>query len=186
MRTDGCGKSRRQEPYYAKYPDIDKRFLFVNQGYNLRLTELQAAFGSVQLPKLAGFVDTRRTNTAEWQKDLGRWSAFFKFQQETPKARSSCFSFPVLLKESAPFGVTDITAFLNKARIETRPIICGNIAEQPAMKLYGHRIVDGLRHASRVMRRGFAFGNHQAVDAAARAYVTDTIGEFMRTCGLAG
>ncbi len=80
---------RKQESYYAKHPDIDKRFLFVNQGYNLRLTELQAAFGSVQLPKLSAFVNTRRTNTAEWHKDLGQWSAFFELQQETPRAQSS-------------------------------------------------------------------------------------------------
>jgi len=171
---------QKQGPYYAKYPDIDKRFLFVNQGYNLRLTELQAAFGSVQLPKLAGFVETRRTNTAEWSKDLGRWPEFFELQQETPKARSSCFSFPLVLKKDAPFNVGEITAFLSQARIETRPIICGNIAEQPAMKLYEHRRVGDLRHASRVMHQGFAFGNHQAVDAAARAYVTGKIAEFLK------
>jgi len=176
---------RKQEPYYAKHPDIDKRFLFVNQGYNLRLTELQAAFGSVQLPKLAGFVNTRRTNTAEWHKDLGQWSAFFEFQQETLKARSSCFSFPVVLKKGTPFGVAEITAFLNQACIETRPIICGNIAEQPGMSLYEHRVVGDLRHASRVMRHGFAFGNHQSVDAAARAYVTGKFAEFLRGRGIA-
>ena len=177
---------RRQEPYYLNNPGIDKRFLFVNLGYNLRLTELQAAFGSVQLPKLAGFVDARRTNTAEWQKDLARWSAFFQFQRETPKSRSSCFSFPVVLKDGAPFSVADITAFLNKASIETRPIICGNIAEQPAMRLYEHRVIGDLRHSSRVMHNGFSFGNHQAIDAAARAYVTGKIAEFMRERGLTG
>ncbi len=166
---------------YDKYPDIDKRFLFINQGYNLRLTELQAAFGLAQLPKLEGFVDARRVNTTEWQKDLERWSSFFLFQRETPKARSSCFGFPLVLKPDTPFEVADITAFLNKANIETRPIICGNIAEQPAMKLYEHRVVGDLRHSSNVMRRGFSFGNHQAVDAPARAYVTGKIAEFMGT-----
>lgn len=177
---------RRQEPYFEKHPEIDKRFLFVNMGYNLRLTELQAAFGSVQLPKLAGFVEARRTNTAEWQKDLFPWSAFFDFQRETPKSRSSCFSFPVVLKHGAPFALADITAFLNRANIETRPIICGNMAEQPGMKLYPHRVVGDLRHSSRVMHLGFAFGNHQAVDASARAYVTGKIAEFMKELGLAG
>jgi len=173
------------KPYYDKHPDIDRRFLFVNQGYNLRLTELQAAFGSVQLPKLKGFVDARRHNTAEWQKDLARWSAFFQFQQETPKAYSSCFGFPIVLKDGAPFRVADITAFLNKANIETRPIICGNIAAQPAMHLYKHRVVGNLGHSSSVMERGFSFGNHQAIDEHARAYVSEKIAEFMRSRGLA-
>ena len=170
-----------QEPqsYLEKYPDIDKRFLFINQGYNLRLTELQAAFGSVQLPKLASFVDARRTNTQEWQKDLSRWASFFHFQKETPNARSSSFGFPLVLKNDSPFEVGEITAFLNKANIETRPIICGNIAAQPAMELYAHRVVGDLRHSTNVMNRGFSFGNHQAVDDNARAYVTSKIGEFM-------
>jgi CDP-6-deoxy-D-xylo-4-hexulose-3-dehydrase len=175
-----------QDPqsFYDKYPGIDKRFLFVNQGYNLRLTELQAAIGSVQLPKLTSFVDARRTNTAEWQKDLGKWSDFFQFQKETPKAHSSCFGFPIILKDGTPFSIAEITSHLNKANIETRPIICGNIAAQPAMHMYKHRVVGNLGHSSNVMERGFSFGNHQAVDAAARAYVTEKIGEFMKARGL--
>jgi CDP-6-deoxy-D-xylo-4-hexulose-3-dehydrase len=92
---------RKPQAFYEQHPDIDKRFLFVNQGYNLRLTELQAAFGSVQLPKLAGFVDIRRSNNAEWQKDFPRWGAFFELQQETPSARSSCFSFPIVVREES-------------------------------------------------------------------------------------
>jgi CDP-4-dehydro-6-deoxyglucose reductase, E1 len=84
LRAHGWVRELREpQPYYEKHPDIDRRFLFVNQGYNLRLTELQAAFGSVQLPKLAAFVETRRHNTSEWQKDLAKWSNYFQFQEET-------------------------------------------------------------------------------------------------------
>lgn len=185
LRAHGWVRELRDpKPYYEQHPDIDKRFLFVNQGYNLRLTELQAAFGSVQLPKLAGFVDARRTNTAEWQKDLSCWADFFLFQSETPKSRSSCFGFPLVLKHDAPFAVADITSFLNQANIETRPIICGNIAAQPAMRLYKHRLVGDLRHSNDVMHRGFSFGNHQAIDAPARAYVVKKIAEFIKTRGL--
>jgi len=116
-----------------------------------------------------------------WQKDLGRWETFFLFQKETPNARSSSFGFPLVLKNDTPFEVAEITSFLNKANIETRPIICGNIAAQPAMKLYEHRVVGDLQHSTNVMRRGFSFGNHQAVDEKARAYVTGKIAEFMGT-----
>lgn len=185
LRAHGWVRELRDpERYFKQNPNIDKRFLFVNQGYNLRLTELQAAFGSVQLQKLSKFVDARRTNTAEWLKVLKRWSQFFSFQMETSKARSSCFGFPLVLKPDAPFDVEEITLFLNKASIETRPIICGNIAEQPAMKLYEHRVVGNLRHSSNVMRRGFSFGNHQAIDHPARSYVAGKIEEFMHSRGL--
>lgn len=173
-----------RERYTDKYPEFDPRFLFVNLGYNLRITELQGAMGTVQLPKLAGFVDRRRETTAAWQKDCSKWGEVFQFQQETRGGRSSAFGFPLLLSEDAPFTVREITSALNAAAIETRPIICGNIAKQPAMQLYTHRVSGTLAHATRVMDRGFSIGNHQAVDAGARAYVTSTITEFMGRKGV--
>jgi CDP-4-dehydro-6-deoxyglucose reductase, E1 len=174
-----------RERYLKQHPDIDPRFLFVNVGYNLRATELQGAFGSVQLPKLAKFVEQRRTNSAAWRRSLDRWSDFFLFQTETAKGRSSCFGFPMTVKGSAPFEVRELMAFLKEAAIETRPIIAGNIAIQPAMKLFEHRVVGDLDHATGVMRGGVTFGNHQAVDAAARDYVSDRICMFMKHKGLA-
>lgn len=174
-----------QQVWYDRYPHIDKRFLFVNVGYNLRPTELQGAMGSVQLPKLAGFVDTRRANAAWFAQDLSRFGEFFDFQQETPKGRHSWFGFPITVRDAAPFAVNDLTASLNRAGIETRPIICGNIALQPALKDWPHRVVGDLRNGTRVMTNAFSFGNHQAIGEQARSYVTDRIGAFMRDRGLA-
>jgi CDP-6-deoxy-D-xylo-4-hexulose-3-dehydrase len=172
-----------REKYTNKYPEFDPRFLFVNLGYNLRMTELQGAMGTVQLPKLAGFVDQRRETSATWQKDWSEWGDVFQFQKETRGGRSSAFGFPLLVNQAAPFTVREITSALNAAAIETRPVICGNIAKQPAMQLYAHRVSGTLAHATRVMEYGFSIGNHQAVDAGARAYVTGTIAEFMSRKG---
>jgi CDP-6-deoxy-D-xylo-4-hexulose-3-dehydrase len=174
-----------RERYLSRYPEIDPRFLFVNVGYNLRPTELQGAFGSTQLPKLAGFVEQRRANTAAWRNSLDRWSEYFLFQTETRNGRSSCFGFPMTVKSGAPFEVREFMDFLNKAAIETRPIIAGNIAVQPAMKLLEHRVVGELRHSTQVMRGGVTFGNHQAIDATARDYVTGQVHAFMQHKGLA-
>jgi CDP-6-deoxy-D-xylo-4-hexulose-3-dehydrase len=101
-----------------------------------------------------------------------------------PKAESSWFGFPVILKPGAPFTVAELTSHLNAAGIETRPIICGNIARQPALKLYQHRTDGEMTHADRVMDRAFSFGNHQAIDELARRYVTDRIEEFLKRRGL--
>jgi len=185
LRAHGWTRELEDRGRYLKqYPDIDPRFLFVNVGYNMRATELQGAFGSVQLPKLAGFVEQRRTNSASWRKSLDRWSEFFMFQTETPKGRSSYFGFPMTVKDEAPFKVREFMDFMKEARIETRPIIAGNIAVQPAMKLFEHRLVGDLEHATRIMRGGVTFGNHQAVDARARDYVTGKVDAFMKHKGL--
>lgn len=172
------------KPYLEQYPEFDPRFLFVNLGYNLRATELQGAMGSVQLPKLASYIEARRENTHEWQADLAVWSDFFDFQKETPMGRSSCFGFPLVRKADAPFELKALTSFLNKAQIETRPIICGNIARQPGMKMYQHRVLGDLKHSSNVMANGFSFGNHQAVGTGGRAYVTGKIREFFISNGI--
>jgi CDP-6-deoxy-D-xylo-4-hexulose-3-dehydrase len=170
--------------WHSRYPDFDKRFLFVNLGYNLRPTELAGAMGVVQLPKLADFVRIRRDNAAWFAGRFAQYAEFFDVQKELPKAESSWFGFPVILKPGAPFTVAELTAHLNAAGIETRPIICGNIARQPALQLYQHRADGPMDNANVVMERAFSFGNHQAIDELARRYVTDRIEEFLKHRGL--
>lgn len=185
LRSHGwIRNNERGEKYTEKYPEIDPRFLFVNLGYNLRPMEFQAAVGSVQLPKLNSFVNTRRENAAHWLRDLARFGGVFSFQQEMRKGRHSWFGFPITVKDGAPFTVKQARDFLARNNIETRPIICGNIARQPGLKLYKHRVVGDLRHSDKVMRDSFTFGNHQAVDANARQYVTAKIEEFMSQQGV--
>jgi CDP-4-dehydro-6-deoxyglucose reductase, E1 len=168
----------------TRYPDIHPRFLFVNVGYNLRATELQGAMGMVQLPKLAGYVRIRRENAAWFRRELSQFGDFFDFQDETPKGKHSWFGFPVKVRAGAPFTIAELKAALEASSIETRPIICGNIARQPALKLYEHRVHGDLKHASSIMDRAFSFGNHQAIDSKARAYVVDQFRSFMRERGL--
>ena len=167
----------------TRYPAIHPKFLFVNVGYNLRATELQGAMGSVQLPKLEGFIEKRRANALWFARALGQMGGLFQCQEETRKGEHSWFGLPVTLADEAPFALSELTAALEAARIETRPIICGNIARQPGLKLYPHRVQGDLSHASRVMDRSFSFGIHQAVDGAAREYVADTIRGFLEGRG---
>jgi CDP-4-dehydro-6-deoxyglucose reductase, E1 len=169
------------QPWLDRFPEIDPKFLFVNVGYNLRATEPNGAMGSIQLTKLDGFIESRRASAAGFRDDLAGFGDAFQFQRELPKARHSWFGFPMTIRPDAGFGKSDIMDFLGDHNIETRPIICGNIARQPAMRLYRHRTVGGLENADAVMARGFSVGNHQHIDDAARAYVVETIADFMAT-----
>jgi CDP-6-deoxy-D-xylo-4-hexulose-3-dehydrase len=175
---------RTREQKLAEHPNIDPRFLFVNIGYNLRATELQGAMGTVQLPKLDEFISIRKENSAVWRNDLDRWSNYFEFQTETEGGTSSWFGFPMIIKENAPFSRRNFQAFMSDANIETRPIIAGNIAEQPALKMYPHRISGALSNSDRVMSGGVTFGNHQFVDKNARDYATAAVAEFMKKNGI--
>jgi len=180
LRAHGWVREVEDQAHWTKqYPDIDPRFLFVNLGYNLRATELQGAIGSVQLPKLKGYVAARRANAAWFTQQLSRHGEVYDIQEETHKGAHAWFGFPITIKDTAPFKVVDLTAFLEQAGIETRPIICGNIARQPGLQMYEHRTVGDLRHASRVMSNGFSFGNHQDINTDAREYIVDRVDAFM-------
>lgn len=181
LRAHGWSREAdNHKKYIEMYPDIDPRFIFVNLGYNLRITEVQAAMGIQQLPKLAGLVDNRRETAAFYQKSLAKYKDFFEFQEETPKGKHVWFGFGMVVKESAPFTLKDITSFLQSHKVETRPIIAGNMARHPAFKMFNHRIAGDLSAADRIMKRGFAIGNHHAINRQACEYVIGLFDQFMQ------
>lgn len=185
LRAHGWSREAdEKEKYTGMYPDIDPRFIFINQGYNLRPTEVQAAMGMKQLPKLKNFVEKRRETQQYYAKELTQYGDYFRFQQEQENGYSSWFGFGIVLKDNAPFNVADITTFLQNKQVETRPIIAGNMAKHPAMKMYPHRVSGTLDHCNTIMQRGFAIGCHHAIDAAAREYVVRAFHEFIRSQGL--
>lgn len=180
LRAHGWTRElKRPEKYLAQYPEIDRRFLFINSGFNLRATETQAAMGLIQLPKLDQFIATRTTNTAFFRERLAKYEDHFEFVQVTPGATSSWFGFPMTIKAGSPVTVKALCAHLNADGIETRPLIAGNMAEQPAMKLFPHRIAGDLPNATHIMRHGFTFGNHHAICNQAREHIVASVECFM-------
>jgi CDP-6-deoxy-D-xylo-4-hexulose-3-dehydrase len=181
LRAHGWSREADEHQKYVEmYPEIDPRFIFINIGYNLRPTEVNAAMGQHQLPKLDALIDNRRETADFYLKHFARYSDFFQFQQETPGGKHVWFGFPFILKKNAPFSVKEITAFLQKNHIETRPIIAGNMARHPAFNMYPHRISGDLSNADTVMNQGFAIACHHAVDHKAREYVVHLIDQFMK------
>lgn len=165
--------------YIEKYPDIDPRFIFVNIGYNLRPTEVQAAIGMVQLPKLEQFVVNRRVAHSIYREELSKFKKYFSFQEEEKNSTASWFGFAILLNDGAPFSVKEITKFLQSKGIETRPIIAGNITRHPAMALYKHRISGNLGNSDYIMDNGFAIGCHQAITEVDLKYVRECFEGFI-------
>lgn len=181
LRAHGWSReSDNHAEYAAKYPDIDPRFIFVNLGYNLRPTEVQAVIGMKQLPKLRQFVRTRRDAHWVYSKFLEKYSQYFQFQTEQNHGAASWFGFGIILTDSCPFTLKEITTFLQSRGIETRPIIAGNMARHPALDMYEHRISGTLENCDTIMNRGFAIGCHHAIDGEAQSYVVSAFNEFMQ------
>lgn len=165
-----------RERWCTKYPQMDPKFLFVDLGYNFRMSDPNAAIGIVQLKKLKDFVAIRRENNKVYETELEGLKVF-DFQLENPG--SSAFGFNILLNNRANFTVGEIRAFLKARDIETRPIVAGNMALQPAMKKVEYRVSGELKNTTKIMTSGFAIGNHHLVNAEATDYVISTIGEFV-------
>lgn len=171
---------KNREKIAGRYSGIDDRFLFVNIGFNVRPTEIQGGFGIQQMKKLDKFIEIRRENAKYWSKELQEFCEYLLLPTERENVKHVWFGYPITVKPTAPFDREDLTKYLEARLIETRPIMAGNIAEQPAMKLFKHREVGDLRNSRTIMRRSFFFGNHHAIGQREREYVIHCIREFMQ------
>ena len=181
LRSHGYSRASKHAHEFAnRYPDIDSRFLFVNRGFNLRPTEIQGAFGIHQMTKLEDFIRIRRENGRYFRRALDRYSDYLLFQAEKPGTRNVYLGFSVIVSEDAPFSRRHLVDYLENAGIETRPIVAGNLAGQPAMRFVRHEVAGRLPNATRINRQGFYVGTHQGIGVAEREYVVSTFESFMR------
>jgi CDP-6-deoxy-D-xylo-4-hexulose-3-dehydrase len=180
LRAHGWIRDLKNKDEIAKrYKDIDERFLFINIGYNLRPTEIQGAFGIHQIKKLDKFIEVRRENARYWTRKLKKYGDYLILPKERRGTKHVWFGYPITVRPNAPFTRNELMQYLEQRGIETRPVIAGNIAEQPVMKLFKHRIVGDLKNSRNIMRRSFFFGNHHGIGKAERKYVVDCISEFI-------
>jgi CDP-6-deoxy-D-xylo-4-hexulose-3-dehydrase len=179
LRAHGWVREVKARDSYAnRFSSIDPRFLFVNTGFNLRPTEIQGAFGIHQLKKLDRFIEIRRSNARYLLKRLSKYDSFIELQNERPGTRHVWFGYPVTVKETAPFTRENLVSFLENKGIQTRPLMSGNLAEQPVASLIKNRLSKPLTNAHRVMSQSFFFGNHQYLNQQALDYIISSFETF--------
>ena len=182
LRAHGWVRERSdQKDFLQNHPEIDSRFLFVNKGYNLRPTEIQGAFGIHQIEKLETFLKIREENAIYWLDALREVEEYIQLPIVEKNVRHAWFGFPLKVKENAPFNRDEIVSFLEKNKVETRPIMAGNMTEQPAMKYFEWRKVGDLEVSSDVMKNAFFFGNHPGIKEAEREKISSLIKEFVNS-----
>ena len=180
QRAHGWIREMRNADEIAKeFPDVDKRFLFYETGFNLRPTEIQGAFGIHQIKKLDGFVKIRRNIAKEWNKSLNEFKDYLILPEEIDGTTHSYFAYPITVKENAPFSRKEITEFLESKLIETRPIAGGNLTEQPSAKLYDYRVNGDLGCSKTIMKNSFFIGIHTGIKKQQQQYVIDIFNEFI-------
>ena len=175
--TGACGRRFEwqipglEEPY-------DHRYLYVEVGYNLKMTDIQAAIGLAQLEKLPGFIAARKRNFARIYEGLRPYEEFLILPVWSERADPAWFAFPITVRPGAPFTRRDLTTFLEGRNIETRLLFAGNVARQPGYRHIEHRAVGDLPNSDLVLRSTFFVGVYPGLDDARIAYMLDTFADF--------
>lgn len=149
-----------REAVEAQHDQLDSRFLFINTGFNVRATDLQAAIGIEQLKKLKGFNRHRISIAAKLKKELSEFANELDFIEPTHSTEHTWFGFPFLLKGDWSRRRAEFVARLNELKIENRPVVAGNLAGQPFLKHFPHRVSGPLPGAERIMASGVYVGSH--------------------------
>ncbi|MCG6962511.1 MAG: lipopolysaccharide biosynthesis protein RfbH [Acidobacteria bacterium] len=157
----------------------DHKYVYSHVGYNLKLTDLQAAVGVAQLAKLPAFIAARRRNFAALYEALAPLAEFFILPEATPGSEPSWFGFPLTLRPEAPFCRSDLIAVLSRAGIATRLLFGGNLLRQPAYRDMPNRVVGNLANTDVIVERTFWLGVYPGLTDAMLEWVAGQIHEFV-------
>lgn len=158
----------------------DAKFIFETVGYNLEPSEMGAAFGLVQLQKLANNIALRERWFAAHLAFFSQFEEYFILPRQLPNSRTGWLAFPLTVRPEAPFTRTDLQIFFEQRNIQTRTVFTGNILRQPGFKNIAHRApATGFPHADAVMRGGILFGCHHGLTETMVQHMHDSFSEFL-------
>ncbi len=155
----------------------DHKYSYSHIGYNLKLTDMQAAVGVSQLDKLDGFIARRRHNAALLTKLL-EGVPWLVLPRELPGGNNSWFGYAIRVKPDAPVNRNALTLALNERKIGTRLVFAGNLVRQPAYRDVEYRVAGTLRNADTIMNDVFWVGTYPGLDDEQIAYIARSIEEI--------
>ncbi len=172
-KENTCGK--RFDQQLGELPcGYDHKYTYSHIGYNLKMTDMQAAVGVSQLKKLPGFIEKRRANFARLYEGLRDLQEFFILPEATPNSDPSWFGFPIAVRPGAPFNRNQVIAWLEQRKIATRLLFAGNLLRQPAYKDIRHRVVGTLDNTDFVMNNLFWIGVYPGLTEEMLDYMLET------------
>ena len=158
----------------------DHKYIYYTTGYNLKMTDMQAAIGLAQLDKVDAFITARLHNFSRLKDGINDLSNFLIMPQATENSEPSWFGFPITVADDAPFDRKTLIAFLTEKKIATRMIFGGNLVRQPYLSHHKFRVSGELHESDRVMNQSFWVGVFPAITDPAIDYMVDCFHEFCR------
>ena len=180
LRSHGWSRDlKNNKTLSKKHKDIDKDWIFINSGFNLRTTDINAAIGLEQLKRIKKILSIRKYNFLKIKKSLLRNKKYnnqFIILDDQKHANAAWFGIPIILSSNNKKYKQKIMSNLHRKGIMTRPIISGNFAKQPSIKLYKIKINNQLPNSDLVDKKGFFLGLHNIkISDAKLKFLTDCI-----------
>jgi CDP-6-deoxy-D-xylo-4-hexulose-3-dehydrase len=173
--TCGC----RFEQQHGELPfGYDHKYVYAHLGYNLKITDMQAACGLAQLDKANGFIQKRRENFQLLFDRLSNLTDFLELPVATPNSNPSWFGFPITLKKDCGVNRVDLLKFLDQNNIGSRLLFAGNLTKQPYFEEVEYRVVGELTNTDITMTNTFWIGLYPALGKEHFEFVAEKMKEF--------
>lgn len=177
-KENTCGKRFRWK--LGDLPEgYDHKYIYSHLGFNLKISDLQAACGLAQLDKAPRFIQARKNNFAFLKERLRDCEEFIVLPEPTQNADPSWFGFPITMKDSAPVNRLDMLRYLEQCKVGTRLLFAGNLTRQPYMQGRNFRVSGDLVNTDIVMNNTFWIGLHPALSEEMLEYSASRIRCFL-------
>ena len=158
----------------------DHKYTYSHLGYNLKITDMQAAIGLAQLDRIEDFIVARKRNFKELSGRLSDLADFLILPEATSGSDPSWFGFPVTLREDAPFDRVSLLRYLDQHKIGTRLLFAGNLTRQPYMAGRNYRIAGTLDNADLIMNNTFWLGIWPGLETQQNDFLAEKLRTFCR------
>ena len=173
-----CGKRFSQQ--FGTLPlGYDHKYVYSHIGYNLKVTDMQAAIGCAQLKKLDTFIERRKDNFRRLVEILKPYEDRLILPKAIELSDPSWFGFVITARDNAGFTRNEFTRFLESNRIETRNLFSGNLLRHPGFENIRHRVVGDLSNTDIVMNNTFFIGVYPGIDGNQLDYIQNIFARFM-------
>lgn len=181
-KDDSCGKRFCWK--LGGLPEgYDHKYIYSHIGYNLKISDMQAAVGLAQLERLQYFIEVRKNNFHYLKSALASLEKYFILPEATELSDPSWFGFPITIREDAPFTRVELLKFLDEKNVGSRLLFAGNLTKQPYFENINYRVSGKLSNTDIIMNQTFWVGVFPALTYEMLDYIAESLASFSSANG---